>query len=80
MSPAMVHKIDVSDNNKFSRDLWHEVSKSAPGKVDNFLISPSSISTVLAMVCLGAQGNGQKELRKALYMSGEGRCIGAILY
>ena len=73
----MINKSEDSDNNKFSRDLWREVSKPTLRKDEakNLLISPSSISTVLSMVSLGAQGTGLHELRKALHVSGEGRRI-----
>ena len=73
----MINKSEVSDKNKFSRDLWREVSKAALGRdeADNLLISPYSISTVLAMVSLGAQGAGLQELKKALHVSGKGRRI-----
>ena len=71
----MINKSELSDNNKFSRDLWREVSKPALGKAeaDNLLISPYSISTVLSMVSLGAQGTGLQELKKALHVPGEDR-------
>ncbi len=50
-------------NNKFALELYRKL----PGR-DNLFVSPYSISTALAMTCLGARGRTAKEMQHALHI------------
>nr|CAH0111251.1 unnamed protein product [Daphnia galeata] len=53
---------------KFSVSLYQATSKSI-GKYDNIVLSPSSISLVLAMTLIGARGNTANQIKKAFHMT-----------
>jgi serine protease inhibitor len=58
----------VSADTGFAFGLLNELAKEQPGK--NVFISPYSISTVLQMVCNGAQGSTRNQMTQVLGTSG----------
>lgn len=60
---------DVSKGNKeFAFSIMKKIIETS--KTENMIISPSSISTVLAMVYNGAEGTTKDEMSSALYFEG----------
>ena len=58
----------VAANEKFSRAIYSHLGK----REDNLIISPSSISTVLTMLAVGARGKALKQLTDGLSLPMQG--------
>ena len=65
--PKFPEKV-ANASNRFSIDMYKEVLKEKSPKAGNLAISSSSVSTVLAMLRVGARGETSKQMTDVLFL------------